>query len=757
MNPPPSFFPVAVVSVPSPPAPSAQTPRVLRILAALAVCTVVFIGRESAATTATAIHNHISLAASAAGMALSPTRSSPDPSSSSASSSASASCPQPSPLTCPKSSSSCPSAAACPTLPPLPSAPVCPSSAPLPPSTSLPQSAAAAKIGAAYAAGKREGYLGPATEVLVWRRVAGQDYPWVTAEDPYAGPSWPVLGRSRVAPRGSFVSSRRCVAADPFGAHKDPHAPRLGPYLSCEFTNLYLGWWSKQLEKTAAFIYVHEVTPGASPAEAEAEVAAVQADLALVSPYSSHWMNHGYDQIKFTVVGFEGNDAYAAAKAAAEAAGTAVPPDPNAPGGAASLPCECDEVREPHGDPNVLVTVCHSDRPSCYKGRQVNWPSVLLLRETPPNIGHWTWDNLIPVHSAMEDLGLGDRRKDMQLIMYDLLYGVNNPTQEWVGTLTRDATYAQYKQQPMFLAALFPLLPGLIRFRTLVTGFAGRTAHEITPLYSTYNADKRVIWKYRHSVLDAMDLLGADHDYSKGYAGKLRILLVQKPEKRRITNIDAVKNAIMAAAAAAGIEAEVPVLDWRDLGGFRGEVTYLLDTNIMVSMDGTGANNLFFMPPGSVHVSLGVRSDAGHANQADFLFSGVDHIRVLYFCCQQPGDHQADTELDLASVTSTVMRAARYVRKGFEVPVPFYLNHAQTGFVCQHLYHKYPSLVVEGREMYIAQSSHFCRELRDNPEGMWNRWVTAAGGPAPPKSLRADVAEAVAAYDALHKKWDTAA
>jgi hypothetical protein len=554
-----------------------------------------------------------------------------------------------------------------------------------------------------------------------------------------AGPAWPDF----VGTRASHVSSRSCVSIQPFGPTALPH---IGPFLSCNLTNVFLETAASN-PLFVSLVYVHEVSPSAAgdAAAAAAELAAVQADLARVSPISVHWYRQSWDQLRFTVVGFKAGPA--PDDEGGEETGLAAPPS-------SSSLCECDAPVPAEGDVNVLVSECASANPHCRRGLQVNWPTFLLLREVPRNIGHWTWDNMIPIHSACEDLGLGASRAQLQLLMFDLNLGPGHSHPEWANPLVRGVAYAQYHHPPAFLAPLLARANGQpVRFSHMVAGHTGRSPHEILPTYSIFNADKRVIWKYRTSVVRAMGLDGIDRDYSKGFAGRVRVLIVQKPDKRVITNVDVVRASIEASLRGAGIDAEVAVLDWATLGGFEAEVKRLLDTNVLISMDGTGANNLFFMPPGSVHISLGVRSGVGHANMADFLFTGVDHVRVLYYCCQEPGDLDANTALDVESVSQLSLRAARYVRKGFQVPLPFYLNHAQAGYVCQHLYHKHPHLVATARSQYVEQMSHFCSELRDSPLAQWNKYVTLSGGPDPPDSLYDDVAEAVAKYDALHAEW----
>lgn len=528
----------------------------------------------------------------------------------------------------------------------------------------------------------------------------------------------------------SHLTTRSCISIAPYEGHEKVISS-LGPFVTCNFTNLY---YDSAISTVALphYIYVHELT-NESPAEADAKVNAILEELRWVSPMALHWYpppGPNTFAIRWRVVGVKGE------------------PKTRAVGDAQ---CECDKRVAPGGDFNKLVVNCQDPSPSCRQGAQVNWQSYIIQRETPPNIGHWTWDNLIPIHSAMEDLGLGSKRGDVQLLMYELdLDGWIQP--KWEGgqsSLTRAATYATYRQEPLFLDDFRLFVQGkLVLFKDIVIGQAGRSAHDIIPIYSTYNANNRLLWKYRHSVLDVMNLLGRDKDNSKGYAGKQRIVMLQKPDKRVIMNIDEVKQSIERSLVESSIAADVVVVDWKDVGGFQKEVEFLLDTNIVISMDGTGANNLLFMPPGSVHISLGVRSAGGHANQADFLFSGVDHVRVLYYCCQQPGDHQENTNLDVATVTGLTMQAARLVRSGFPVPLPFYLNHAKSGYVCQYIYHRHAALSERGRQMYLQQSSHFCRDLMLDPVGMWNRYLPS--GPPPPANLGQEVADAIAEYERFH-------
>ena len=106
-----------------------------------------------------------------------------------------------------------------------------------------------------------------------------------------------------------------------------------------------------------------------------------------------------------------------------------------------------------------------------------------------------------------------------------------------------------------------------------------------------------------------MNLTAEDHDWSATVAGKpvaprsLRVVILQKLDKRMILNL----HVLLPLLRDAFPEAEFTTISWESLkAGAAGEARVLLNAHVCVSSDGTGANNLFLLPRGAVHISLGV-------------------------------------------------------------------------------------------------------------------------------------------------------
>lgn len=119
-----------------------------------------------------------------------------------------------------------------------------------------------------------------------------------------------------------------------------------------------------------------------------------------------------------------------------------------------------------------------------------------------------------------------------------------------------------------------------------------------------------------------LNLTSEDNDWDATVAGKditpgsLRVLFIQKLDKRRIMNLDQLIQQLRVAFP----EATFASLSWENLvGGAVAEARALLSTHICVSSDGTGANNLFMLPRGSVHISLGVVRPWGNGRLAGAL------------------------------------------------------------------------------------------------------------------------------------------
>lgn len=215
---------------------------------------------------------------------------------------------------------------------------------------------------------------------------------------------------------------------------------------------------------------------------------------------------------------------------------------------------------------------------------------------------------------------------------------------------------------------------------------------------------------------------------------------------------DIVASAKAQLAADGFSNAVITVLDWiKNTSSYQQEVRTLMATDILMSVDGTGANNLFYMPPGAVFISLGVRDPYGAGNQAGFIFTSVDHVAVLYYPPLPTGGHDEDITLDVPLTADYILRAARLVRAGFKRPLPWKLNHSPAGYATQHLFSKYLPLNIRGWDLYLAHSSSFMHRLRNEPAAIWAQWAPDV---PPPANLTADVADADAERVQLHAAWE---
>ena len=136
----------------------------------------------------------------------------------------------------------------------------------------------------------------------------------------------------------------------------------------------------------------------------------------------------------------------------------------------------------------------------------------------------------------------------------------------------------------------------------------------------------------------------------------------------------------------------------------------LLETHIFLSMDGTVSLSMPFLPRGAVHINLGVARPWGSQVQCDFLFSAVDHVRILFYDALAPGEHDSVTTVPDRSedgftvppekLAPLVRRAIDLVRGGFEVPTAPDANVAPSARLLAHLLGRHPdfaNLVHSGR------------------------------------------------------------
>ena len=134
-----------------------------------------------------------------------------------------------------------------------------------------------------------------------------------------------------------------------------------------------------------------------------------------------------------------------------------------------------------------------------------------------------------------------------------------------------------------------------------------------------------------------------------------------------------------------------------------------MQTQIFVATDGTVSLTMPFLPPGAVHINLGVARPWGSQVQCDFLFSAVDHARVLFYNNLTVGEHNTVTSggfvLPLAKIAPLLREAIALVRAGAPedpdaVAIAPDANLAPSAKLLVHLFAQQPGLtdlLYEGR------------------------------------------------------------
>lgn len=350
----------------------------------------------------------------------------------------------------------------------------------------------------------------------------------------------------------------------------------------------------------------------------------------------------------------------------------------------------------------------------------VHRPVFYLRRTTPFNIGHWLWDDAIPWFGAVLDLGLEGFHNSLQLLMAD---DPCCPSGEVpLVTATYSAIFHKYK--PLLFPQFRKTHPKqIIMFRTFIAGLGSRGTHSIQDQYSVYGAPAtRVIWKFRQHYLRGLQIA---YTGPVNHTAAINVTILQKPDKRRLLNM----TELLRGLGSQFPDCRFEVVQWHLLRSHIAEVHTLLSTQILISVDGTGANTLFLLPPGAVHISLGVATAWGSGNLGDFMFSGVDHIRVLYYDGLSPtGDMSSiahDMLINSSQLHPFVSYAIKLVKDGFVIPVPFLTNHSPNGRMCHRLFKYYPELANVAQYIWLHRMPP-CDRLRRTAHAIYVKLIGKA-------------------------------
>ena len=176
----------------------------------------------------------------------------------------------------------------------------------------------------------------------------------------------------------------------------------------------------------------------------------------------------------------------------------------------------------------------------------------------------------------------------------------------------------------------------IVQYRTVHVGFGGRGTSGMLPNYSSMHAERNLVSYVRKQYLFNLNLTAEDHDWSLTVAGKpvaprsIVVGIVQKKDKRRIINLEPLIQQLSDAFP----EATFKTISWESIrGGATAEARELLNMHICVSSDGTGANQLFMLPPGSGEFDSFVLNILCKASLAVFV---IEWCHVNPVCTRMP-------------------------------------------------------------------------------------------------------------------------
>ena len=305
-------------------------------------------------------------------------------------------------------------------------------------------------------------------------------------------------------------------------------------------------------------------------------------------------------------------------------------------------------------------------------------PFFLMHRTHGGNIGHSLWDDCLAFLQAMEDLGLSPRLGDYDLLLTEEAGGDRRWGSTGASLNVRELfTLTSPGRKPVEVADLDDALARLgsgavVLVPEVAGGITGMSPHNLRPDMRAYGSERRSVWRLRNHLLAAAGISEGESlrpaaDIPMSSPQLMRLLYVRG--KRPVWN----EPEMLSALRSEFPELVVDVLAWEKLGrGLRGEAEELLRTHIFLAMDGTVALNALFLPPGAVHIQLGVARPWGSQVQCDFLFSSLDHVRVLFYGELAQGEHAGEASKGFsvppAKLSPLVRDAIALVREQFPVP-----------------------------------------------------------------------------------------
>lgn len=305
------------------------------------------------------------------------------------------------------------------------------------------------------------------------------------------------------------------------------------------------------------------------------------------------------------------------------------------------------------------------------------------------NIQHRLHDFFFPIFQILYFYGIADRSNEVQVVSpNDYLGGMG--LEQFRGISVRTQMSLTDYVKP-------------IQLETLIYGLPELASHTMTRNVSVERQETRPFWHFRNFYLKnfkknmirerkspnvTVDPF-AMHYELPSFNVNLTVTFLQKRTQR--CAYDPVISLIKQDYP--GFKTQI--IEWENGYTWRRELEVFLETDILVSIDGTIIDSAFFLRPGSIVISLG----RNRCQLAEQIMSSIDYIKVIHFNNYTSIETRAFNPRDLyAKIRLGIKDHAK-----FEIPRSQYLNlHPGSRLVAKIM--NYNPIIL--KHMYYSTNMH---------------------------------------------------
>jgi hypothetical protein len=282
------------------------------------------------------------------------------------------------------------------------------------------------------------------------------------------------------------------------------------------------------------------------------------------------------------------------------------------------------------------------------------------------NLQHRIHDFYIPIFSILRFHNMSEIANEVQVMGTDRNF-VNDGLDQWIGVSAKRQNAIQYYPTPII-------------FETFLYGSPELASHTPTTQYSVPLHDQRSLWNYRNFYLKNINL---NNGWSLGITDGLSYDSPSRNPKLVITFLQkraqpAYYNRVFPFIKSNFPKVKLQIIEWENGYSWKQELEIFLETDILISIDGTIVDSAYFLRPGSVIISLGRPQDGVRCQFAEQILSSIDFVKIIHF----------EEFTDVNSLTFDPFRMYLKVKESIEshqnftIPRPHMDNlHASTQFI----------------------------------------------------------------------------